>query len=245
MKQKPITQFPNAPDLESSTQEYATRFSGKIGAWFLNRQSEATQSLLKGDNLNILDVGGAHGQNIETLRRLGHRITIFSSEGCSTSLIDNALADNLIEYHTGDLLKLPFEDNSYDVVISYRTMSHMENWPEFIAEMSRVAKSRVIIDYPTVYSFNIFYRILFRAKRRIEKNTREFNTFTTKSIAQCFKRNGFELESKFRQFFLPMALHRLFGNPVVSTVTETIFAFVGLTELFGSPLITSFRSDAT
>ena len=245
MKQKPITKFPNAPDLESSTEDYATRFSGKVGKWFLNRQSIATESLLKGENLNILDVGGAHGQNIETLRKLGHRITIFSSDGCPTTIIDHALANNLIEYKTGNLLQLPFEDNSYDVVISYRTMSHMEDWQGFIAEMSRVAKSRVIIDYPTIYSFNVFYRILFKAKKRIEKNTREFNTYTTKSIAHCFKNNGFELESKFHQFFLPMALHRLLGNPVVSTIAETIFAFVGLTELLGSPLITSFRSDAT
>ena len=44
--------------------------------------------------------------------------------------------------------KLPFEDNSFDVVMTSHVLEHMENQDEIIKELFRVCKKRIIIAVP-------------------------------------------------------------------------------------------------
>jgi hypothetical protein len=58
-----------APDLETSGDEYATRFSGEVGRYFLDIQEQSVIDLLKRvPGRTVLDVGG-HGQIAIPLRR--------------------------------------------------------------------------------------------------------------------------------------------------------------------------------
>jgi ubiquinone/menaquinone biosynthesis C-methylase UbiE len=241
MAKRPITDYPNAPDIESSTLDYATRFNRRAGAWFLFCQKKATQKLLAGTALNVLDVGGGHGQNINTVIEQGHTLTILGSNGSSIEMIQDAIENSTISYNTGNLLALPYDDNSFDVVISYRTFSHMEQWENFIGELARVAKSRVIVDYPSNCSFNIFYNALFFLKKKFEPNTREYNSFASRTIEAIFEKHGFRLESQYKQYFLPMALHRMLDIRPLSESSESVFRFLQLTALFGSPVIACFE----
>ena len=241
MAKRPITDYPNAPDIESSTLDYATRFSRRAGAWFLLCQKQATQKLLTGTALNVLDVGGGHGQNIDSVLELGHTLTILGSKGSSIEMIQDVIENNTVSYNTGNFLTLPYDDNSFDVVISYRTFSHMDQWDSFIGELARVAKSRVIVDYPSSCSFNILYNALFFLKKKIETNTREYNSFSPRTIEASFEKNNFRLASQYKQFFLPMALHRMLDIRPLSESCESIFRFLKLTALFGSPVIACFE----
>ena len=55
--------FPETADIETSSDEYASRFSGEIGEWFLKVQEDATLGILAPfTQAKILDVGGGHGQ---------------------------------------------------------------------------------------------------------------------------------------------------------------------------------------
>ena len=92
MNQKAFTRFPNAPDIESSTRDYKSRFDGAVGAWMLQQQVTATATALKNNcpeytSLNILDVGGGHGQNIELLLQLGHKLKIVGSNESCTEMV--------------------------------------------------------------------------------------------------------------------------------------------------------------
>jgi len=241
MAKRSITDYPNAPDIESSTLDYASRFGRRVGVWFLQCQKEATRKLLTGTSLDVLDVGGGHGQNIGIVKELGHSLTILGSDGSSTEIIQDAISNNEITYKSGNLLALPFDDRSFDVVISYRTFSHMDQWGDFIGELSRVAKSTVIIDYPSNCSFNILYNVLFFLKKKFESNTREYNSFSSRTIEQYFEKNHFSLDSHYKQFFLPMALHRKLDIRPFSESSEKLFQLLKLTTLFGSPVIASFK----
>ena len=241
MAKRPITDYPNAPDIESSTLDYATRFSRNVGAWFLLCQKQATQNLLTGTTLDILDVGGGHGQNIDTTIEQGHTLTILGSEGSSIEMIQGAIENNKVFYNTGSFLALPYDDKSFDVVISYRTFSHMDQWDNFIGELARVAKSKVIVDYPSNCSFNILYSALFFLKKRFETNTREFNSFSSRAIESSFEKNNFRLDSQYKQYFLPMALHRMLDMRPLSEPSESVFRFLQLTAVFGSPVIACFE----
>ena len=48
-------------DIETSSEDYAKRFSGEVGKYFLDVQAKITLDLLKDlPNSSVLDVGGGH-----------------------------------------------------------------------------------------------------------------------------------------------------------------------------------------
>jgi ubiquinone/menaquinone biosynthesis C-methylase UbiE len=248
VKKKSITDYPNAPDIESSTRDYATRFDGPVGEWMLRQQTDATRKCIARrlpdrSSLSVLDVGGGHGQNIALINELGHHLTIVGSTPDSNEVIKSSVESGEVKYEVASLLSLPYEDDSFDVVICYRILSHMELWQDLIGELTRVARHLVLVDYPSKRSFNIFSDMFFILKKRIEKNTRRYGCFSDSEIDAIFLRCGFSRKERRRQFFLPMAGHRLIGNLTVSKFIAAIFRKSGLTALFGSPVISAFQSD--
>jgi 2-polyprenyl-3-methyl-5-hydroxy-6-metoxy-1,4-benzoquinol methylase len=54
---------PEYADVETSSEGYARRFSGEVGKYFLEVQTQITLELLKPwPRARVLDVGGGHGQ---------------------------------------------------------------------------------------------------------------------------------------------------------------------------------------
>ena len=77
-----------APDLETSGDGYAARFSGDVGRYFLDIQERSVVDLLKKvPGRTVLDVGGAHGQIAIPLRGEGYEVTVYgSSTACHQNL---------------------------------------------------------------------------------------------------------------------------------------------------------------
>src|SRR5512139_706652 len=72
--------YPETADIETSSEDYAGRFAGPVGAWFLKVQENATLEMLAGYlGCTILDVGGGHGQLTGPLLDNGHNVTVFGS----------------------------------------------------------------------------------------------------------------------------------------------------------------------
>ena len=249
MSIKSITDYPDAPDIESYTWDYAGRFSGRVGGWLLEQQTGATRQVFEKNyagrtGMRVLDVGGGHGQNIALMRELGHSLTIFSSADASTEVINQSLERSEVALDTGSLLRLPYEDNCFDVVICYRILSHMESWKALAGELSRVARDLVLVDYPSKRSVNVIADALFLLKKRIEKNTRRYGVFSDSEIDEAFGQNGLNCIYRHRQFFLPMALYRAIGNTTFCRFAARMFRATGLTALFGSPVIAGYSASA-
>ena len=73
-----------APDIETASDDYARRFSGEVGAYFLDVQARTTLSLLEPwPGARVLDVGGGHGQVAIPLAENGFDVTVTgSSDEC-------------------------------------------------------------------------------------------------------------------------------------------------------------------
>jgi len=184
--------FPETADIETASEAYARRFAGPVGAYFLAEQTRITGKLLAGmTNCSILDVGGGHCQLAPALVEWGHRVTITGSDDVCRSRPEQMLPAGSFRYRTCDSLQLPFADNEFDVVLSFRLLPHVEQWQRLVAELCRVANQLVIVDYPDIRSCNIFYRLLFRLKKSFEGNTRTYTMFTRAQIRQAFVANGF------------------------------------------------------
>ncbi len=229
------------PDHDSSTQDYAGRFGGTVGKWLLEVQDEATRSCLADlTAAAVLEPGGGHGQNIAVLSQAGFQHHILSSPGCPQVMIEPALSEGKIHLTEGSLEQFPFEDRTFPVVISYRILAHIRDWEHYVAELCRVADRRVIVDYPTLRSFNILTESLYHLKKGVESNTRPYRIFKEQELKSAFESHGFEVSHRVGQFFWPMAVHRGLKKPGLSRVLERTSQAIGLRALFGSPVIAAF-----
>lgn len=229
------------PDQESSTHDYASRFSGPTGSWLLAVQDHATRKCLEGCPAGrILEPGGAHGQSIAVLKSLGMTHEILSSVGCTRERIDTHLAQGQVALTEGDFRSFPFPDRAYPIVLSYRMLAHIQDWEGYIREMCRVTDRRIIVDYPTLRSFNFLTESLYHLKKGVETNTRPYRIFKEAELVAAFEANGFRQVCRVGQFFFPMAIHRALKKPKLSAFLEKIAGMLGLQHLFGSPVIAAF-----
>ena len=236
----PIPSLPReTPDIETSSEGYARRFSGEVGAWFLATQLLVAREMLepwsgtpRKPGATVLDVGGGHAHLAGPLVERGFRVTVTGSDPVCRGRLDRS-----IPFEVCALPSLPFPDRSFDVVIAFRLIAHMERWRELVGEMCRIARHAVVLDYSDTRSFNLFYGPLFRWKRRLEGNTRTFLCFRPgEVIAEC-ARHGFGRPVTRRQFFLPMVIHRKLKLAGLSRTVEGTSALLGLTHALGSPVV--------
>ncbi len=230
--------FPETADIETSSDDYASRFAGATGEWMLGVQEKIALAKLKLSGAStILDVGGGHGQLAGPLCRAGFDVTVLGSDESCRARIAGLLGGGRCRFVVGDVIALPFADRSFDAAISFRLLTHCSRWPELVKELCRVARKSVVVDYPTSESLNMVAPALFGAKKRLEGNTRTWKLFRHEEVAEEFARHGFKPRSRTGQFFLPMVLHRALKMAPLSAGLEGVCRALGLTRAWGSPVI--------
>lgn len=235
-----MSAYSETADIETSSESYATRFAGEVGQWFLEVQEQITLSLLDRQSIHtILDVGGGHGQLARPLTRQGFDVTVVGSDTSCAARTSDLQSSGRFKFQTGDVINLPFPDDSFDTVISFRLLPHCTQWQKLISELCRVARKQVIIDYPPLFSSNLLYKILFPLKLALEGNTRTYTIFSDKEVMNEFRRGSFVEHKRIPEFFLPMVAHRKLKNRKISSSLEAMFRGLGLTSIFGSPTILS------
>lgn len=229
-------------DVHSASDEYAARFGGRTGRWMLKVQERLTMKMVRAfAPKSVLDVGGGHGQIAVPLIRAGYQVTVIGSEAAALHQLTAWKDAVQLTTATGPLLQLPYPDNSFDVVTCFRLLPHCDRWPELIAELCRVARCGVIADYPTEKSVNMLTPMLFGMKKSVEKNTRPYTLFPDAAIAAEFAKHGFAIDSRKREFFFPMVIHRVLKLPELSAALELLPRVLGLTAWLGSPVIVGMR----
>ncbi|MFN8059953.1 MAG: methyltransferase domain-containing protein [Vicinamibacterales bacterium] len=225
-------------DVETSSDGYAARFGGQVGAYFLDRQLRLTLELLAPwPGCRVLDVGGGHGQLAVPLVERGFEVTVVGSDPACEARLSRALPAGSYAFRAADLLALPFEAHTFDVVMAFRLLPHVTRWSRLIEELARVSRAAVIVDYPSVASANVVAERLFGLKKAVEGNTRPYRCFADEEVLGAFAAAGFGAPELRRQFTLPMVAHRLVRSATVSRGVESLAAGLGLTRRFGSPVI--------
>lgn len=234
------TQAREDADVESSSEQYARRFDGPVGRWFVDSQTRITLECLAGlpAGATILDVGGGHAQVAPPLVEAGFRVTVVGSDPSCGERLAPLTSTGRCRFDVGDLQALPYAAASFDAVVCYRLIAHSVNWRHLIAELCRVARHRVIVDYPARRSVNVASQALFRFKHSIEGGTtRPFALYGRGEIARAFERAGFAVVRVRPQFLFPMALYRLAGSVRLARTAEGFARAIALTGLLGSPVI--------
>jgi len=152
------------------------RYSGKSGNYVNQRELSAMKSILpmKG---SVLDVACGVG-------RLG---ILFPSPDYKVTGLDSS--KEMLKKcpyklkKTGNALKLPFKDNSFDILITARLLHHYENQDIFLKEFKRVVKKGGSIIFETYrWSLKKYYfnrnmggRIYIRSDKKIKKILNNLN----------------------------------------------------------------------
>jgi ubiquinone/menaquinone biosynthesis C-methylase UbiE len=172
-----------------------------------------------------------------SLANHGYKVTVTGSADVCRERLDKYCKKGAFTYLTCDSLNLPFADNYFDVVMAFRLLPHADQWQKLIQEMCRVAGKAVIFDYPDKRSANIFYDLLFDVKKNMEGNTRTYTLFTRKQIRDELAVGNCSKSVFKPEFFMPMVIHRKLKSSLISRVMEGCFRAVGMTGLFGSPIV--------
>ena len=228
------------PDVETASDDYARRFSGSVGAWFLDVQEQSCLELVRPwRGGTVLDVGGGHAQVAVPLAREGYAVTVLGSRPACRERLDRMARRAGVEvaFERGDIERLPYGDGSFDLVVSFRLLPHVRRWRRLVAELCRVARHAVVVDYAPLVSGNLLTPLLFSLKKGIEKNTRRYLMFLEGEVREAFRAAGFHVTGRFDEFFVPMVVHRAVGRPAWSALVEGVSRRLGLTRLFGSPVI--------
>lgn len=231
-------------DVDTASDDYARRFAGPVGRWFLDEQANATRALLADlpRGATVLDVGGGHAQLTPMLLDAGFDVTVIGSGPGADRQLAPFLARG-VRYQSADLLALPCAERSYDAVLSFRLLPHVTAWRALIAGLCRVARRAVVVDYPSTRSVNAIAGGMFELKKGLEGNTRPYTLFSPEEIRDAFAADGFPVTAARPQFAWPMVLHRVLKSAALARAIEAPPRWLGITRAFGSPVIV--RADRT
>lgn len=217
----------------------AKRFGGPIGQMLLEDQERVLMQCL-GDvaDLHILDLATGTGRAALALARHGARVTGLdaSAEMLAVARARTADAGVAIEFTEGDAHRLAFPDRAFDAVVCFRLLMHVPEWKTALAEMCRVARQRLVLDYPAVGSAAAVQAVWRRAAQKLGSPVEAYRVFGHQTLARELGRHGFRITSTHRQFVLPIAFHKSVGSARFTRGLEGGPARAGMLRLVGSPV---------
>lgn len=200
--------------------------------WFVGRRAILEEFLKqivakqesKGLRQKILDVGCGTGANLEMLKKFGE------AEGVDVS--DDALEfcrRKGLKVHKGLAEKLPFADESFDIVTALDVVEHLDDDLTGLREMRRVLKEdgRILIFVPA-------FMWLWGVQDDVSNHRIRY---TKKQIVERLKQAGFEIERATYAnwtFFAPILIGRtLMKITGIRPASENNVNISALNGLFG------------
>ncbi len=224
----------------SCAEEYdEDRFGGSFGRFLRDREVETFLSMMGKSQGSVLDVGAGTGKlSLPLLLRSRQVFSIDSSVEMIRIACRKADREGVfLRPVICDAHHLCFRDHTLDCVVSSRVLMHLTDWRKALADLSRVSKGMVVVDFPALWSFSGVDSLLKRGMRLIQADTRTYRAFRVSSVVRELEKNNFRIVEMRRQFFLPLAVHRRLENVALSRRIERVCEMLGLVRLLGSPIV--------
>lgn len=113
---------------------------------------------------NLLEIGYGSGIFLPTLAQLADEVTaldIHPETVAVEKMLDFYQLRDRVHCVSGDIMKMPFEDNSFDACVIVSTLENIENSGQAVSEIARVVQpgGDIIISFPVE---NMLTDLLFR-----------------------------------------------------------------------------------
>jgi ubiquinone/menaquinone biosynthesis C-methylase UbiE len=139
---------------------------GKIEKWAMNRSKHAERVIGRVEKLlnfvdikedqKLLEIGCGNGATSKHIAKRYHLNVVGSDVDSEQIQLAQKNLDDIpnIRFLEADATSLPFEDNDFDIVLSFQVLHHISNWLDALEEIERVLKPRgyfICVDtvYPT------------------------------------------------------------------------------------------------
>ncbi len=125
---------------------------GRIEKWFMNRSHHAEQTINRTERLlrfagiegkqDFLEVGCGSGAVSNHIARTYSMNVTGTDIDADQIRLAQQRSGNLanIRFVEADATNLPFEDNGFDIVLSFGVMHHISNWLDALREIARVLR---------------------------------------------------------------------------------------------------------
>jgi ubiquinone/menaquinone biosynthesis C-methylase UbiE len=202
-------------------------------------QADALRAFL-GDirGLRVLDVGTGTGRAALLLAREGATLVGVDASEEMLAVARRRAADEgvTVSFTRGDAHALDIPDRSFDAAVSLRVLMHAPDWRRCLAELCRVSRRLIVIDYPSSHSLAWLESVARRAGQAVGVRTEAYRVFSDRQIRDALTAAGFRVKAVHRQFVLPIALHKRLGSRHATESVERALERAGLLERFGSPV---------
>lgn len=218
----------------------ALRFGGPIGRWLLETQERVLREALSPARAPLIaDVGTGTGRAAIGLASAGARAIglDFSEEMLSVARTRATQARvSPVTFARADAHALPLATASVDAAVSLRVLMHAIDWRLCLAELCRIARWRVVVDFPSSRSLAAIESAARRRRLQAGQRVEAYRVISERQVRDEFARHGFRVAAVHRQFVLPIALHKAIGLRGATRAVEGALAAVGLLRAFGSPV---------
>lgn len=215
------------------------RFSGPIGRLIAETQEQVIASFLAPvAGRTILDVGTGTGRAAFALAVRGARVTGVDASAEMLAVAERRAKDARIDviFMRGDAHRLAFPDRSFDAVTCLRVLMHTPDWRQSLAELCRVARDRVVFDYPALSSAAALEAVTRHVAHAFGAQVEAYRVFSHRAVRGALRASGFRLVDTHRQFVFPIAFHKRLNSGAATTRIEGALARAGVTRLLGSPV---------
>jgi SAM-dependent methyltransferase len=217
----------------------ALRFGGPIGRFLAEHQADIlSRALTPLAGRRVLDVGtgtgrAAIGLALERAVVVGLDASREMLRVARARAVDAGVA---LPAGAADAHHLPLADRSVDAAVSLRVLMHAVDWRQCVAELCRVSRWRVVVDFPSRSSAAALESAGRKAARALGRRVEDYRVLRTADVELAFRTHGFAIVSTDRQFVLPIALHKAIGRLSVTRSVEAVLRAAGLLRIFGSPV---------
>lgn len=215
------------------------RFGGPIGRLIAEAQEQIIAAFLAPlPGRTVLDVGTGTGRAAIALAARGASVTAVDASAEMLAVAERRAADARVSLALAksDAHALAFPDRSFDAVVCLRVLMHTPGWKQSLGELCRVARARVVFDYPAVSSAAAVQSVARRLAHALGANVEAYRVFSARAIRGVLTANGFRILEVHRQFVLPIAVHKLIGSRRWTERIERLLSAAGLTAIVGSPV---------
>ena len=217
----------------------ALRFGGPIGALVADEEARVITRFV-GDVAvaQVLDVGTGTARAALAIAARGAHVTglDYSREMLRVGQARVARDGAPVRLLRGDAQRLPFTDRRFDVTVSVRLLMHVPDWRACLAELCRVTRTRLVIDYPARASAAAVQAIARRVVHGLGRPTEPYRVLGDGAVDAACRAAGFRVLERHRHFVLPIALHKAIGARGFTSASETVLRRAGLTAILGSPV---------
>ncbi|HYN08557.1 MAG TPA: class I SAM-dependent methyltransferase [Vicinamibacterales bacterium] len=217
----------------------ALRFSGPIGRYLLECQHTLLEeALAPARGRTVIDVGTGTGRAAIGLAQSGAKVIGVDASAEMLRVARAKAADAAVTIRVGlaDAHALPFAAGSADAVVCLRVLMHALDWRACVAELCRVSRWRVVVDFPSRSSAAALESSARRLARSLGRRVEAYRVLAERDVAAAFAQHGFRVVIVRRQFVLPIALHKAIGRLGLTQFVERGLKRVGLSRLLGSPV---------